>query len=84
MKMMALGGSTALLAIQRVAGSDLPLPAVDIPWLALPVPIPHSAASLPVCLLLAEFYFFSTYRVLALLSARKASIPEGPKFALLP
>jgi hypothetical protein len=84
MKMMTMEGSTAPLTIQRIAGRDLPLPAADFPWLALPVPIPHSATSLPARVLLAEFYFFSTYRALAWLSARKVSIPETPELALLP
>jgi hypothetical protein len=84
MKMMTMEGSTAPPTIQRIAGRDLSLPAVDIPWLARPVPISHSAASLPVCVLLAEFYFFSAYHVWALVSARKVPIPEGRKLALLP
>ena len=84
LKMMATEGSTAPPTIQRIAGRDLPFPAVDTPWLARPVPIPHSAARLPVWVLLAEFHFFSTYDVLALLSAWKVPISEGPKLALLP
>ena len=71
---MTMEGRTASPRIQRITGRDLPLPTVDIPWLALPVPIPHSAASLSACVLLAEFYFFSTYRALAWLSVRKVSM----------
>jgi hypothetical protein len=49
-------GNTAPPTIQRIAGRDLPPLAVGIPWLALPVPIPYSAAFLsarvPTCRIL--------------------------------
>jgi hypothetical protein len=81
---MTVKSRTAPPVIQQISGRELPLTAADIPWLALPVPIPHSTLSLPARILLAEFFFFPICRALALLSARYVSIPEGPEIALLP
>jgi hypothetical protein len=49
MKMMTMEDSTAPPTIPLITGRDLPLPTADIPWLALPVPIPHKCR-IPSCL----------------------------------